>query len=118
MRNFRAHHSGTLVQVSLMPVSLSSKWFRACCGLVVLLLVAGLLWNPAVDAADEIGAGGTVMAEACGDADQPDRDATAPMAVDITGRIARTAADTAMTCAHRDSHPGPVFPPPERPPRA
>ena len=101
-----------------MPVSLSTKWFRACCGLVVMLLVAGLLWNPVVDAADEIGAGSTVVAEACGDADQPDRDVTAPMAVDTSRRIARTAAGIAMTCAHREPHPGPVFPPPERPPRA
>lgn len=106
-----------VLKVLLIPVSLSTKWFHACCSLVALLLVAGLLWNPVADATDKFGAGGTVMAEASFDAEQPDRDLIPPAVVDASRRAARTEAGNAISRANRAPLPGPVFPPPERPPR-
>lgn len=101
-----------------MHGSLSIRWFRACFGAVCLLLITALLWNPMVDAADEIGAGGTAVTQACIDADQPDGDSIPESAVDAPRRAARAAARDGSTGARCPRVPGAVFPPPERPPRA
>lgn len=101
-----------------MAFALSTKWFSACCALVVLLLAASLLWNPVVDAADEVGAGSPAVAEACDSTDQSDRDSAPIAAADVHRRTRWTRSPDAITCGAVVAFAGPVLPPPERPPRS
>lgn len=100
-----------------MPALLPLKWIRACCGLLALLLVAGLLWNPAGDIVAETGLGHGVMAEVDSNADQPHRDVL-PATADAPTRFARITVGRFLSGALGSPPAGPVFPPPERPPRA
>lgn len=97
-----------------------SMWFRAVCGLAVVMLFAGLLWNPVggVVAADHGDAAGMAMIESLDDPDLPQPHAPSPADVDATYRSCRMPGIAGVAMADLTPMPGPVPVPPERPPRA